>query len=118
MSHKAEAEFRPSAGGQGDMEQRQPGADSLRKQQQQPLEATTSAQPKQAAQARSVSPENGPEDGSRSKSRSQNGNADQSGARKSSAGATLSRFKEKRPEPLKLSTNLNQEIPLDLSVKR
>lgn len=28
------------------------------------------------------------------------------------------RFKEKRPEPLKLNPNLNQEIPLDLSVKR
>lgn len=30
--------------------------------------------------------------------------------------STTSRFKEKRPEPLKL--NPNQEIPLDLSVKR
>lgn len=35
-----------------------------------------------------------------------------------SSTTTLSKFKEKRPEPLKLSSNLNQEIPLDLSVRR
>lgn len=38
------------------------------------------------------------------------------GIRKSST--TASKFKEKRPEPLKLNPNLNQDIPLDLSVKR
>jgi hypothetical protein len=31
--------------------------------------------------------------------------------------STTSRFKEKRPEPLKLNPNLNQDFPLDLSVK-
>lgn len=31
---------------------------------------------------------------------------------------TMGKFKEKRPEPLILNPNLNQEIPLDLSVKR
>lgn len=31
--------------------------------------------------------------------------------------STTSKFKEKRPEPLKLNSNLNQDIPLDLSVK-
>jgi len=31
---------------------------------------------------------------------------------------SMAKFKEKRPEPLKLNPNLNQEIPLDLSVKR
>lgn len=35
-----------------------------------------------------------------------------------SGTTTVSKFKEKRPEPLKLSSNLNQEIPLDLSVRR
>lgn len=34
------------------------------------------------------------------------------------SGTTTSKFREKRPEPLKLSSNLNQEIPLDLSVRR
>lgn len=31
---------------------------------------------------------------------------------------SIGKFKEKRPEPLKLNPNLNQEIPLDLSTKR
>lgn len=31
---------------------------------------------------------------------------------------TVGKFKDKRPEPLKLNPNLNQDIPLDLSVKR
>lgn len=31
---------------------------------------------------------------------------------------TMGKFKDKRPEPLKLNPNLNQEIPLDLSVRR
>lgn len=34
------------------------------------------------------------------------------------ATTSIGKFKEKRPEPLKLNPNLNQEIPLDLSVKR
>lgn len=34
------------------------------------------------------------------------------------ASTTAGKFKEKRPEPLKLNQNPNQEIPLDLSVKR
>lgn len=32
--------------------------------------------------------------------------------------STVGKFKEKRPGPLNLNPNLNQEIPLDLSVKR
>lgn len=37
--------------------------------------------------------------------------------RKNGSTTAVSKFKEKRPEPLKFA-NLNQEIPLDLSVKR
>lgn len=54
---------------------------------------------------------------SRSPSAAGEGSSSGPNQRKSNT-TTLSKFKEKRPEPLKLSSNLNQEIPLDLSVNR
>lgn len=46
------------------------------------------------------------------------GTKDKASVIRKSNTTTLSKFKEKRPEPLKLNPNLNQDIPLDLSVKR
>lgn len=49
----------------------------------------------------------------------QSSSSNSSGKTSSQNGThSVAKFKEKRPEPLKLNQNPNQEIPLDLSVKR
>ena len=52
--------------------------------------------------------------GQRNESPSQQQQSDSSRRSSGSGG----KFKDKRPEPLKLNPNPNQEIPLDLTVKR
>lgn len=81
---------------------------------------TESATGNAPASANCTTPQSSSSTPSTTSSKSSSNNTNNSASsNNNSAGkhTTMGKFKEKRPEPLKLNPNLNQEIPLDLSVK-